>query len=189
MGLVVRHGTEDSTLEVAVRPAGPVLVTGGCGFIGAAVASAFADAGRAVRVVSPRCRPFRQDVRFLDLDIRDAAGLVPACRQAGVRKLVHISSASVVYEGRDIEAGDESLPYAGTSPSAYTDSKIASKKRVLEFAAGSERSACTLRPHIVLGPGDQRFLPNRSPAQTELRRTRTGILRDQRRADPLLRVR
>ena len=178
--------------------AGPVLVTGGCGFIGSAVVHAFADAGREVRVVNPRCRPFRDDVQFLDLDIRNGAGLaeacngvetvvhcasvvqtrntaqdeiwevnhggtrnvLEACRHARVRKLVHVSSASVVYEGRDLEAGDEELPYGTASLSAYADSKIAAEQDVLEFAAEGSTSACALRPHLVFGPGDTRFLPN-----------------------------
>lgn len=177
---------------------GGVLVTGGCGFIGSAVVRAFAQAGRAVCVVNPRCRPFRDDVQFLDLDIRDAAGLaeacrgmetvvhcasvvqtrntardemwevnhggtrnvIEACRQSRVRKLVHVSSASVVYEGRDLESGDEELPYSTASLSAYADSKIAAEHDVLEFAAEGITSACALRPHLVFGPGDTRFLPN-----------------------------
>ena len=177
---------------------GPVLVTGGCGFIGEAIVHALADEGRDVRVVNPHCHPFRSDVRFLNVDIRDVSALVQAChgcetiihcasvvqtrntardemwsvnyggtvnvieacRRVGIRKLVHISSASVVYEGRDIEDGDETLPYAGASMSAYVDSKIAAEQRVLEFAAEGVTRACALRPHLVFGPGDRRFIPN-----------------------------
>ena len=175
-----------------------MVVTGGCGFVGGAVANAFADAGREVRVVDPNCGPFRDDVQFLNLDIRDTAGLVEACRETetvvhcasvvqtrntdrkemwevnhggtlnvleacrrgGVPKLVHISSASVVYEGNDIEDGDESLPYSGAALSAYADSKIAAEKSVLEFATEGGTAACALRPHLVFGPGDRRLLPN-----------------------------
>lgn len=179
-------------------PAGPVLVTGGCGFIGSAVVHAYADAGREVRVVDSQCSPFRDGVQFLDLDIRDAAGLaeacrgaetvvhtasvvqtrntardeiwevnrggtrnvIEACRQGRVRRLVHISSSSVVYEGHDLESGDEELPYSTVSMSAYADSKIAAERDVLEFALEGVTSACALRPHLVFGPGDTRFLPN-----------------------------
>ncbi len=195
MGLDIRNALIE---ESNSSPEGPVLVTGGCGFIGAAIVRALAEEGRDVRVVDPDCHPFRSDVRFLNVDIRDVSALtracrgcetvihcasvvltrntardemwsvnyggtlnvIEACREVGVRKLVHISSASVVYEGRDIEAGDETLPYAGVSMSAYVDSKIAAERRILEFATEGVTRTCALRPHLVFGPGDQRFIPN-----------------------------
>ena len=175
-----------------------VLVTGGCGFVGAAVANAFADAGHDVTAVSRRCTPFRDDITFVNLDIThrtefidicrgvesiihcasivqtNNAGrtavwavnhggtenVLAACRQHRIPRLVHVSSASVVYEGRDIEAGDERLPYGRASLSAYADSKIAAEKCVLAFAREGMTRACALRPHIVFGPGDNRFIPN-----------------------------
>ncbi len=84
--------------------------------------------------------------------------VIEACRARAVPRLVHVSSASVVYEGRDIENGDESLPYASISQAPYADSKIAAEKAVL--AAHSDAlSTCALRPHVVFGPHDTRFLP------------------------------
>lgn len=84
--------------------------------------------------------------------------VLAGCREHGVSRLIYVSSASAVYEGRDIENGDESLPYSTVSQAPYADSKIAAEKAVL-----AERSpglaTCALRPHVVFGPGDQRFLP------------------------------
>ncbi len=86
------------------------------------------------------------------------SNVIEACKEAGVKRLVYISSASVVYDGHDIPNGDETLPYAATSQAPYADSKIAAERDVL--AANSPSLAtCAIRPHVVYGPDDGRFLP------------------------------
>jgi sterol-4alpha-carboxylate 3-dehydrogenase (decarboxylating) len=81
-----------------------------------------------------------------------------ACEEAGVGRLVYISSASAVYEGGDIENGDESLPYSTISQAPYADSKIAAEKLVLAHRGATQ--ACAIRPHVIFGAGDNRFIPN-----------------------------
>lgn len=85
--------------------------------------------------------------------------LLEAARAAGVGRFVQISSASVVYEGRDIENGDEALPYAGVSQAPYADSKIAAERDVLAAHDPDGLRTCAIRPHVVFGPGDGRFIP------------------------------
>ena len=175
-----------------------ILVTGGCGFIGAALVDGFADAGHEVVAVDVKCRPFRDDVTFIDLDITDRSGvlaacegidsivhcasvvhtrstsreivwrvnhggtlnILAACEEHGIPRLVHTSSASVVYEGKDIENGDENLPYSRLSRVPYAASKIAAEKAVLAFVRRTSTRGCALRPHLVFGPGDGRVVPN-----------------------------
>lgn len=84
--------------------------------------------------------------------------VLAACQAAGVPKLVYVSSASAVYEGRDLENGDESLPYSTISQAPYADSKIAAEKKVLA-ASGEALKVTAIRPHVIFGPGDNRFLP------------------------------
>ena len=84
--------------------------------------------------------------------------VLEAARALGVTRFVQISSGSVVYEGRDIENGDESLPYASVSQAPYADSKIAAERWVLQ-QNGEGIATCALRPHVVFGPGDGRFMP------------------------------
>jgi nucleoside-diphosphate-sugar epimerase len=96
--------------------------------------------------------------------------LLDAARAAGVRRFVHVSSASVVYEGEDITNGDESLPYSRVSQAPYADSKIAAERDVLAASAEPFRT-CAVRPHVIYGPGDGRFLP------AVLRTARAGRLR------------
>jgi sterol-4alpha-carboxylate 3-dehydrogenase (decarboxylating) len=97
--------------------------------------------------------------------------LLQAARDTGLRRFVYVSSASVVYQGADLENGDESLPYTFRSQAPYADSKIAAEKDVLAANQADGLRTCALRPHVVFGPGDGRFLP------AILRRLQKGSIR------------
>lgn len=173
------------------------LVTGGCGFIGAAIAEALKERGDDVVVLdlAPSCTV--EGVDYRRVDIRDEAAVLEACKgvdtiihnasivhtkqnkkdvvwgvnlggtenvlkaaqRQGVPRLIYISSGSVVYEGDHIENGDESLPYASVSQAPYADSKIEAEKLVLAQNGVDGVATCALRPHVVFGPGDNRFMP------------------------------
>jgi nucleoside-diphosphate-sugar epimerase len=173
-----------------------ILVTGGLGFVGRALVERFADLGYSVTCVDMGAEAFRNDVRFLRLDIRDrdavlsaCAGMdsiihnaslvhtkhnriddvwavnlggteniIEACKIHAIPRLVYISSASAVYEGNDIENGDETLPYCSISQAPYADSKIAAEKAVLQFGGTMATQACAIRPHVIFGAGDKRFI-------------------------------
>lgn len=85
--------------------------------------------------------------------------VIEACKVHNIPKLVYISSASAVYEGEDIENGDETLPYSSISQAPYADSKIQAEKDALAFSGTANTQVCAIRPHVVFGPGDNRFLP------------------------------
>ena len=53
------------------------------------------------------------ELRAINIGGTDNA--LAAGRRCGVRRFVYVSSASVVYEGRDIENGDETLPSTRSS--------------------------------------------------------------------------
>jgi len=173
------------------------LVTGGCGFVGAAIARALKARGDQVIVLdlAPECPV--EGVDYRRVDITDKAAVNEACRgvdtvihnasivhtkqnkqdvvwavnlggtenmleaaeQNGVARFIYISSGSVVYEGKDIENGDESLPYSAVSQAPYADSKIAAEKVALAANGKGGMATCALRPHVVFGPGDNRFMP------------------------------
>jgi sterol-4alpha-carboxylate 3-dehydrogenase (decarboxylating) len=99
--------------------------------------------------------------------------MLEAAQQHGVKRFVYISSGSVVYEGKDIENGDESLPYSSVSQAPYADSKIAAEKYVLSANRKGGVATTALRPHVVFGPGDRRFMP------ALLNQARSGRLRVQ----------
>lgn len=174
-----------------------IVITGGQGFVGRALVDRFADLGHEVICADMNDRPFRGDVNFTRLDIRDKAAvsaalagvdsvihnaslvhtrhnrvadvwavnlsgtenILDACAAHRIPRLVYISSASAVYEGADIENGDETLPYSSISQAPYADSKIAAEKKVLAFSGTGGCETCAIRPHVIFGAGDNRFIP------------------------------
>jgi nucleoside-diphosphate-sugar epimerase len=95
---------------------------------------------------------------LFEVNVGGTERVIAACRREQVRRLVYCSSASVVYDGRDIEDGDESLPYARGRVAPYAETKRIAEERVLAASDGT-LATCALRPHLVFGPGDTRMLP------------------------------
>lgn len=94
-----------------------------------------------------------------DVNHGGSLNIIEACKVHKIPRLVYISSASAVYEGEDIAYGDETLPYSRISQAPYADSKIQAEKDILAFSGTTETQACAIRPHVVFGAGDNRFLP------------------------------
>jgi nucleoside-diphosphate-sugar epimerase len=72
--------------------------------------------------------------------------------------LIYTSSASVVFDGTDIKGSDESLPYPAYPLSHYTATKALAEQCVLK-ADSTSLKTLSLRPHLVLGPGDNHLIP------------------------------
>jgi 2-alkyl-3-oxoalkanoate reductase len=84
--------------------------------------------------------------------------VIAACRELGVSRLVYTSSPSVVFDGRDMEGVDESVPYPSRFAAHYPRTKAAAEQLVR--TANDERLATvSLRPHLIWGPGDNHLLP------------------------------
>ena len=84
--------------------------------------------------------------------------VIEGCRAHGVRRLVHTSTPSVVYNGRDLAGADESLPLTSRCPSPYPLTKAAAEAEVLAAHAPGLRTVA-LRPHLIWGPGDPHLVP------------------------------
>lgn len=97
--------------------------------------------------------------------------LVEASRANGVGKFVYVSSASVVYDGSDIERGDETLPYPAKFHAPYAESKAIAERETLADNGKGGLATVSIRPHVVFGPGDGRFFP------AILSRAKTGRLK------------
>ena len=105
--------------------------------------------------------------------------VVAACRKHGVRRLVYTSSPSVVFDGRDLEGVDESMPYPKQYDAAYPQTKAEAERFVLA-ANGADLATVALRPHLIWGPGDNHLIPR------ILERGRAGRLRRVGRANKLI---
>lgn len=111
--------------------------------------------------------------RYEDFHRANALGtenVIRACREAGIARLVHTSTPSVVFDGRDMEGADESAPYAAHPEAHYPATKILAERAVLA-ANGPDLATVALRPHLIWGPGDNHLVPR------ILARARAGRLR------------
>jgi nucleoside-diphosphate-sugar epimerase len=91
-------------------------------------------------------------------NVEGTRNLIRACRETGVQRLIHTSSPSVVFDGRDMEGVDESAPYPATFHAHYPRTKAMAEQMVIE-AAAQGLPAVALRPHLIWGPGDTHLAP------------------------------
>ncbi|MDR1612638.1 MAG: NAD-dependent epimerase/dehydratase family protein [Planctomycetota bacterium] len=96
--------------------------------------------------------------------------MLAAARERGVRRFVYTGTASVVYAGRSIEGGDESLPYPEHYLSVYARTKAEAERAVIAANSG-HLATCVIRPHLIFGPRDTQLIPKL------LARARTGRMR------------
>jgi 2-alkyl-3-oxoalkanoate reductase len=176
---------------------GPVLVTGGTGFLGRRIVERLLGQGRDVTVLTRRPAPELQKrgVRLATADLSDPEkvrsacrgietvfhvaakvgvwgryddyfranvlgthAILEGCRTHGVRRLVHTSTPSVVYDGRAFAGADESLPLTTRCSAAYPLTKAIAEREVLA-ANSPELSTVALRPHLMWGVGDPYLVP------------------------------
>src|SRR4051794_17293862 len=91
-------------------------------------------------------------------NVAGTRNVIAACRACGVRRLVFTSSPSVVFDGRDMEGVDESVPYPRHYETAYPATK-AEAERLVRAANGDDLATVALRPHLIWGPGDTNIVP------------------------------
>jgi len=103
-------------------------------------------------------------------NVTGTRNVIAACRACGVRRLVYTSSPSVVFDGRDMEGVDESVPYPRHYDAPYPATK-AEAERLVRAANDTVLATVALRPHLIWGPGDTNLIPR------IIARARAGRLR------------
>jgi nucleoside-diphosphate-sugar epimerase len=93
---------------------------------------------------------------FVAINVGGTRSVIAGCRAAGVRRLVYVSSPSVVFDGRDHYDVTESVAYPRRFASVYSETKKLGEDLVRE-ATGLE--TVIVRPKALFGPGDRALLP------------------------------
>jgi 2-alkyl-3-oxoalkanoate reductase len=95
---------------------------------------------------------------FQRSNVEGTRNVVAVCHVRGVRRLVFTSSPSVVFNGRDVEGADESIPYPEHFEADYPATKAWAERHVLA-SNGPDLATVALRPHLIWGPGDTHLVP------------------------------
>ena len=100
--------------------------------------------------------PWGPTGEFHAVNVDGTAHVIAGCRQHGVRRLVYVSSPSVVFDGRDCVDATEAAPYPRRFISVYSLTKKLGEDLV---NAARDVPAVILRPKAIFGPGDRALLP------------------------------
>jgi nucleoside-diphosphate-sugar epimerase len=107
-----------------------------------------------------------------DVNCNGTRRLLTACREAGVRRFIQLSSIAAF--GFDFPDGaDESWPLI-TDGNSYVDTKITSEHAVLAAHAAGELECTIIRPGDVYGPGSRPWIV----IPLEMMRSRQFLLPD-----------
>lgn len=104
------------------------------------------------------------------VNVTGTNNVISACLANRIDTLVYTGTPSVVFNGEDIGGGDETLPYANRFLCHYAETKARAEQSVLG-ANSNVLKTCSLRPHLVWGPGDPHLIPRL------LGRGKRGVLR------------
>jgi nucleoside-diphosphate-sugar epimerase len=139
-------------------------------------AAALVQACKGVDVVfhtAAKPPPWGAPADYRAINVTGTENVIAACRARGVKRLIHTSTPSVIFDGRDLEGVDESTPYPARWKSLYAATKAAAEQRV---AAAAAAGLCNvvLRPHQIWGPGDPHFVPRILARARRLKRIGDG---------------
>jgi nucleoside-diphosphate-sugar epimerase len=110
------------------------------------------------------------EAEYRKTNVDGTQNIINACLEHKIPRLVYTSTPSVVFNGRDMEAADESTPYSDHFLTAYPRTKAEAERLVL-LANGATLATVALRPHLIWGPGDNHLVPR------IIARGRAGMLR------------
>jgi nucleoside-diphosphate-sugar epimerase len=161
--IVERLLSQGRSVTVVGRTPAPDLEKRGVRFIAASVEDAGAmrsacEGMESVFHVAAKVGVWGRYSDFHRVNVLGTRAVIAGCKASGVRRLIHTSTPSVVYNGRDLAGADESLPLVTRCPSPYPLTKAAAETEVLS-ANGPDLATIALRPHLIWGKGDPHLVP------------------------------
>ena len=100
--------------------------------------------------------PWGRRADFFETNVGGTESVLAGCRVHDVKRMIYVSSPSVVFDGRDQRLLTEDAPYPRRFASIYSLTKKIGEDRV---RAAQELETVILRPKAIFGPGDSSLLP------------------------------
>lgn len=100
--------------------------------------------------------PWGKRSDFFSINVGGTRTVIDACQAHAVRRLVYVSSPSVVFDGHDHVNLTEAAPYPRRFSSVYSLTKKLGEDLV---NGATDLETLILRPKAMFGPGDQALLP------------------------------
>jgi nucleoside-diphosphate-sugar epimerase len=91
-------------------------------------------------------------------NVEGTRNALSACRQAGVRRFVHVGTEAALLAGQPLVDADESEPLRPDSKARYSATKALAERAVRD-ANGDGFETVVIRPRFVWGRGDTSVLP------------------------------
>jgi nucleoside-diphosphate-sugar epimerase len=101
---------------------------------------------------------FGDPADFERVNVQGTRNVIDACRDAGVRRLVHVGTEAALMAGQPLVNVDETAELRPDSPSLYPSTK-AKAEQVVRAANGDDLETVVVRPRFVWGRGDTSLLP------------------------------
>jgi nucleoside-diphosphate-sugar epimerase len=95
---------------------------------------------------------------FERINVTGTENVIAACRQARVRRLVHVGTEAALMAGQPLVNVDEDAPLRPDSPALYPSTK-AKAEQAARAANGDGLETVVIRPRFVWGRGDTNLLP------------------------------
>jgi len=95
---------------------------------------------------------------FVRANVDGTKNVLAACREAGVRRLVHVGTEAATNVGQPLVNIDETAPLRPDSKADYCSTKAVAEQAV-RAAAGEGFHTVVVRPRLVWGAGDTTILP------------------------------
>ena len=97
-------------------------------------------------------------VEFERMNVHGTRNVIVACREAGVRRLVHVGTEAALMAGEPLVNVGEDAPLRPDSPALYSSSK-AKAEALVRAANDDSLETVVVRPRFVWGRGDTTLLP------------------------------